>query len=67
MSVSSAAVWTARHARQHKVVSGSIAVFAAAIIAVSLLTSSSSAAPPAPDHASGLRAVVRLPAAPFTS
>jgi cytochrome c biogenesis protein CcmG/thiol:disulfide interchange protein DsbE len=48
MSVSSAARWTARQAREHKVVSGSIAVFAAAIIAVSLLTSSSSAAPPAP-------------------
>jgi cytochrome c biogenesis protein CcmG, thiol:disulfide interchange protein DsbE len=48
MSVSTAARWTARQAREHKVVSGSIAVFAAAIIAVSLLTSSSSAAPPAP-------------------
>ena len=48
MSVSRAARWTARQAREHKVVSGSIAVFAAAIIAVSLLTSSSSAAPPAP-------------------
>jgi cytochrome c biogenesis protein CcmG/thiol:disulfide interchange protein DsbE len=48
MSVSSAAGWTARQAREHKVVSGSIAVFVAAIIAVSLLTSSSSAAPPAP-------------------
>ncbi|HEX4089470.1 MAG TPA: TlpA disulfide reductase family protein [Trebonia sp.] len=48
MSVSSAARWTARQAREHKVVTGSIAVFAAAIIAVSLLTSSSSAAPPAP-------------------
>jgi len=48
MSVSSAARWTARQAREHKVVSGSIAVFVAAIIAVSLLTSSSSAAPPAP-------------------
>ena len=48
MSVSSAAGWTARQARQHKVVSGSIGVFAAAIIAVSLLTSSSSAAPSAP-------------------
>ena len=33
---------------RHKVVSGSIAVFAAAIIAVSLVTSSSAAAPPAP-------------------
>jgi cytochrome c biogenesis protein CcmG/thiol:disulfide interchange protein DsbE len=33
---------------RHKVVSGSIAVFAAAIIAVSLATSSSVAAPPAP-------------------
>ena len=48
MSVSSAAGWTARQAREHKVVSGSIAVFAAAIIAVSVLTSSSSAAPSAP-------------------
>jgi cytochrome c biogenesis protein CcmG, thiol:disulfide interchange protein DsbE len=48
MSVSSAAGWTARQAREHKVVSGSIAVFAAAIIAVSLLTSSSAAAPSAP-------------------
>ena len=48
MSVSGAARWTGRQAREHKVVSGSIAVFAAAIIAVSLLTSSSSAAPPAP-------------------
>jgi cytochrome c biogenesis protein CcmG/thiol:disulfide interchange protein DsbE len=49
MSVSSAAGWAARQARAHKVVSGSIAVFVAAIIAVSLLTSSSSASgPPAP-------------------
>ena len=48
MSVSGAARWTGRQAREHKVVSGSIAVFAAAIIAVSLLTSSSAAAPPAP-------------------
>ena len=48
MSVSSAARWTVRQAREHKVVSGSVAVFAAAIIAVSLLTSSSSAAPSAP-------------------
>jgi cytochrome c biogenesis protein CcmG, thiol:disulfide interchange protein DsbE len=49
MSVTSAAGWAARQAREHKVVSGSIAVFAAAIIAVSVLTSSSSAAaPPAP-------------------
>jgi cytochrome c biogenesis protein CcmG, thiol:disulfide interchange protein DsbE len=48
MSVSSAARSTARLAGRHKVVSGSIAVFAAAIIAVSLATSSSSAAPPAP-------------------
>jgi thiol-disulfide isomerase/thioredoxin len=48
MSVPSAARWTARMAGRHKVVSGSIAVFAAAIIAVSLATSSSSAAPPAP-------------------
>ena len=48
MSVSGAARWTGRQAREHKVVSGSIAVFAAAILAVSLLTSSSAAAPPAP-------------------
>ena len=48
MSVTSAAGWAARKALEHKVVSGSIAVFAAAIIAVSLLTSSSAAAPPAP-------------------
>ena len=48
MSVASAARWTARQAREHKVVSGSIAVFAAAIIAVSLATSSSAAPPPAP-------------------
>ncbi len=48
MNVASAARTTARLARQHKVVTGSIAVFAAAIIAVSLLTSSSAAAPPAP-------------------
>jgi len=48
MSVASAARWTARQARAHKVVSASIAVFAAAIIAVSLLTSSSAAAPSAP-------------------
>jgi cytochrome c biogenesis protein CcmG, thiol:disulfide interchange protein DsbE len=48
MSVSSAAGWTARQAREHKVISGSIAVFAAAIIAVTLLTSSSSATPPGP-------------------
>jgi cytochrome c biogenesis protein CcmG, thiol:disulfide interchange protein DsbE len=48
MSVSGAARWTGRKAREHKVVAGSIAVFAAAIIAVTLLTSSSSAAPPAP-------------------
>jgi cytochrome c biogenesis protein CcmG/thiol:disulfide interchange protein DsbE len=48
MSVSGAARWTGRKAREHKVVSGSIAVFAAAIIAVSVLTSSSAAAPPAP-------------------
>jgi len=39
---------TARLAWRHKVVSGSIAVFAAAIIAVSLATSSSAAPPPAP-------------------
>ncbi len=48
MSVPSAARWTARLAGRHKVVSGSIAVFAAAIIAVSLATSSSAAPPPAP-------------------
>jgi cytochrome c biogenesis protein CcmG, thiol:disulfide interchange protein DsbE len=48
MSVPSAARRTARLAGQHKVVSGSIAVFAAAIIAVSLATSSSAAPPPAP-------------------
>jgi thiol-disulfide isomerase/thioredoxin len=48
MSVPSAARWTTRMAGRHKVVSGSIAVFAAAIIAVSLATSSSVAAPPAP-------------------
>jgi cytochrome c biogenesis protein CcmG, thiol:disulfide interchange protein DsbE len=48
MSVASAARTTARLAGRHKVVTGGIAVFAAAIIAVSLLTSSSAAAPPAP-------------------
>jgi thiol-disulfide isomerase/thioredoxin len=48
MSVPSAARRAARLAARHKVVSGSIAVFAAAIIAVSLATSSSAAAPPAP-------------------
>ena len=48
MNVSSAAHWTARLVVRHKVVSGSVAVFAAAIIAVSLTTSSSVAAPPAP-------------------
>jgi cytochrome c biogenesis protein CcmG/thiol:disulfide interchange protein DsbE len=48
MSVPSAVRWTARLARRHKVVSGSVAVFAAAIIAVSLATSSSAAPPPAP-------------------
>jgi thiol-disulfide isomerase/thioredoxin len=48
MSVPSAARRTARLAGQHKVVSGSVAVFAAAIIAVSLATSSSAAPPPAP-------------------
>jgi thiol-disulfide isomerase/thioredoxin len=48
MSVPSTARWTARLAGRHKVVSGSIAVFAAAIIAVSLATSSSAAPPPAP-------------------
>ena len=48
MSVPSAARWTARQIGRHKVVSGSVAVFAAAIIAVSVATSSSVAAPPAP-------------------
>jgi thiol-disulfide isomerase/thioredoxin len=48
MSVPSAARWTARLIGRHKVVSGSVAVFAAAIIAVSLATSSSAAPPPAP-------------------
>jgi thiol-disulfide isomerase/thioredoxin len=48
MSVSSAARWTARLVGRHKVVSGSVAVFAAAIIAVSLATSSSAALPAAP-------------------
>jgi cytochrome c biogenesis protein CcmG/thiol:disulfide interchange protein DsbE len=48
MSVPSAVGWTAAMITRHKVVSGSIAVFAAAIIAVSLATSSSAAAPPAP-------------------
>jgi cytochrome c biogenesis protein CcmG/thiol:disulfide interchange protein DsbE len=48
MSVASAARRTARLAGRHKVVSGSIAVFAAAIIAVSLATSSAAAPPPAP-------------------
>jgi cytochrome c biogenesis protein CcmG/thiol:disulfide interchange protein DsbE len=48
MSVPSRARRTARLAGRHKVVSGSVAVFAAAIIAVSLATSSSAALPPAP-------------------
>src|SRR5580693_7324898 len=48
MSVPSAAGWTARLIGRHKVVSGSVAVFAAAIIAVSLATSSAAAPPPAP-------------------
>jgi thiol-disulfide isomerase/thioredoxin len=48
MSVPSAARWTARLIARHKVVSGSVAVFAAAIIAVGLATSSSAAPPPAP-------------------
>ncbi|MGD0704626.1 MAG: TlpA disulfide reductase family protein [Trebonia sp.] len=48
MSVPSAARWTARLITAHKVVSGSVAVFAAAIIAVSLATSSSAAPPSAP-------------------
>jgi len=48
MSVPSAARWTARLVGRHKVVSGSVAVFAAAIITVGLATSSSAAPPPAP-------------------
>ena len=49
MSVSSAARWTGRLIARNKLVSGSIAVFAVAIIVVSLLTTSSAAAkPPAP-------------------
>jgi cytochrome c biogenesis protein CcmG/thiol:disulfide interchange protein DsbE len=48
MNVPSVARWTARLAGRHKVVSGSVVVFAAAIIAVSLATSSSAAPPPAP-------------------
>ena len=48
MSVLSATRWTAALIRRHKVVSGSVAVFAAAIIAVSLATSSAAAPPPAP-------------------
>jgi thiol-disulfide isomerase/thioredoxin len=48
MRVPSAARWTARLIARHKVVSGSVAVFAAAIIAVGLATSSSAAPPPAP-------------------
>jgi thiol-disulfide isomerase/thioredoxin len=48
MSVPSAARWTARLIGRHKVASGSVAVFAAAIIAVSVATSSSAAPPPAP-------------------
>jgi cytochrome c biogenesis protein CcmG/thiol:disulfide interchange protein DsbE len=48
MSVPSAAGWTARLIGRHKVVSGSVAVFAAAIIAVSLATSSAASPPPAP-------------------
>jgi thiol-disulfide isomerase/thioredoxin len=48
MSVPSAARSTARLIGRHKVVSGSVAVFAAAIIAVSLATSSAAAPPPAP-------------------
>jgi cytochrome c biogenesis protein CcmG/thiol:disulfide interchange protein DsbE len=49
MSVPSAVGRTARLIGRHKVVSGSVAVFAAAIIAVSLATSSSAAPPPAPE------------------
>ena len=52
MRVSSAARRTAALALRHKVVSGSIAVFAAAIIAVSLATSPK-AAPPADPVAAG--------------
>ena len=48
MRVPSAARWTARLIARHKVVSGSVAVFAAAIITVGLATSSSAAPPPAP-------------------
>jgi cytochrome c biogenesis protein CcmG, thiol:disulfide interchange protein DsbE len=48
MRVPSAARWTARLIARHKVVSGSVAVFAAAIIAVGLATSSSATPPPAP-------------------
>ncbi len=48
MSVPSAARRTARLIGRHKVASGSVAVFAAAIIAVSVATSSSAAPPPAP-------------------
>jgi cytochrome c biogenesis protein CcmG, thiol:disulfide interchange protein DsbE len=48
MSVPSAARWTARLISRHKLVSGSVAVFAAAIIAVSLATSSAAAPPAAP-------------------
>jgi cytochrome c biogenesis protein CcmG/thiol:disulfide interchange protein DsbE len=48
MSVSGAARWTGRLIGRHKVVSGGVAVFAAAIIAVSLATSSAAVPPPAP-------------------
>jgi thiol-disulfide isomerase/thioredoxin len=48
MSVPSAARSTVRLIGRHKVVSGSVAVFAAAIVAVSLATSFSAAPPPAP-------------------
>jgi thiol-disulfide isomerase/thioredoxin len=56
MSVASAARWTGGLIWRHKVISGSVAVFAAAIIAVSLATSSnasSAAAGPAAPAAPG--------------
>jgi cytochrome c biogenesis protein CcmG/thiol:disulfide interchange protein DsbE len=43
MRVASAARWTARQIGRHKVISGSVAVFAAAVIVVSLSTSSTTA------------------------
>jgi thiol-disulfide isomerase/thioredoxin len=48
MSVPSAARWTAALIARNKLISGSIAVFAAVAIVVSLLTSSAAALPPAP-------------------